>query len=272
MVSGDGVSDSAARPEPVQPPGEPRLAAGGGVLVEYAALGGLVQKAQRFGHCALGHFYVATFHRPESLRYSGPGGASHTAVPLCAFHRLSCRLLRGQLGPPENHRLATPGLPPAQAIKAIICQKLQDSNRGLLTGQGYRIWILANWDRMLMRKLSSQPARFSLPRMESLPGSSRAGFSASLRSKAKFSAQCPFRFRAWSSLQVASNTHFGSPWPIQQPVQGPPMPPHDAVAPLLRPSLAQQVVAGFFAGGVIFLTGCPDLAHGLQTRPVMPLL
>ena len=46
-----------------------------------------------------------------------------------------------------------------------------------------------------MRKPSSQPARFSLPRMELLLASNRAKFSASFRSKDKFSAQCPFRFR-----------------------------------------------------------------------------
>ena len=62
--------------------------------------------------------------------------------------------------------------------------------------QGNRTWILANWDRMLMRKLLSQPAFFSLPRMEPLDGSSRAKFSASLRNRARFSAPCPFRFRA----------------------------------------------------------------------------
>ena len=47
-----------------------------------------------------------------------------------------------------------------------------------------------------MRKPSSQPARFNLPRMELLLASNRAKFSASFRSKGKFSAQCPFRFRA----------------------------------------------------------------------------
>ncbi len=56
--------------------------------------------------------------------------------------------------------------------------------------QGYRIWMLANWERMLMRKLSSQPARFSLPRIGPLLGSSRARFSTSLGSDARFSAQC----------------------------------------------------------------------------------
>ncbi len=61
--------------------------------------------------------------------------------------------------------------------------------------QGYRIWMVVNWVRMLMRKLLSQPAFFSLPRMEPLLGSKRAKFSASLRSNAKFSAQCPFRLR-----------------------------------------------------------------------------
>ena len=44
--------------------------------------------------------------------------------------------------------------------------------------------------------LSSQPARFSLPRIEPLLDSNRAKFSASFRSNASFSAQCPFRFRA----------------------------------------------------------------------------
>ena len=47
-----------------------------------------------------------------------------------------------------------------------------------------------------MRKPSSQPARFNLPRMQLLLASNRAKFSASFRSKGKFSAQCPFRFRA----------------------------------------------------------------------------
>ena len=55
-------------------------------------------------------------------------------------------------------------------------------------GQDYRTWILANWDRMLMRKLSFRPARFSLPRIDPLPGSGRVRFSAGLRSKAGFSA------------------------------------------------------------------------------------
>ena len=76
-----------------------------------------------------------------------------------------------------------------------------------------------------MRKPLSQPAFFSLPRLEPLLGSNRAsagpvldtGFSASFRSKARFSAPCPFRFRAWSSLQVTSNTpcsRFSIPqWP-----------------------------------------------------------
>ena len=71
-----------------------------------------------------------------------------------------------------------------------------------------------------MRKLPSQPARFSLPRIDPLLGSSRAGFSASLRSRARFSAQCPFRFRAWSSLQVTSSaqcSRFSIPqWPHHQ--------------------------------------------------------
>ena len=68
--------------------------------------------------------------------------------------------------------------------------------RFLAGTQGYRIWILVNWDKMLTRKPSSQPARFSLPRIEPLLASNRAKFSASFRSKDKFSAQCPFRFRA----------------------------------------------------------------------------
>ena len=46
-----------------------------------------------------------------------------------------------------------------------------------------------------MRKPSSQPARFSLPRMEPLLASNRVKFSASFRSSARFYAQRPFRFR-----------------------------------------------------------------------------
>ena len=63
-------------------------------------------------------------------------------------------------------------------------------------GQGYRIRILVNWDRMLMRKPSSQPTRFSLPRIEPLLASNRAKFRDSFRSSARLSAQCPFQFRA----------------------------------------------------------------------------
>ena len=48
--------------------------------------------------------------------------------------------------------------------------------------QGYCIWITANWDRILMRSSSSQPARLSLPRIESVLGSSLARFRPSLLS------------------------------------------------------------------------------------------
>ena len=50
------------------------------------------------------------------------------------------------------------------------------------------------------------------------------------------------------------------------------MPPHDVVESFRGECPAQRVVAGFFAGAPILLTGCPDLAYGLQTRSVMPVL
>ena len=83
-------------------------------------------------------------------------------------------------------------------------------NIASVTVLGYRIWILVNWAGMWVmwvRKLSSQPACFVLPRMEPRLGSNRAKFNTSLRSRARMPAQCPFQLRAWSSLKVTSNTH-----------------------------------------------------------------
>ena len=54
------------------------------------------------------------------------------------------------------------------------------------------------------RKPSSQPSRFTLPRIEPWRDSNRARFRASSRGKAKFAAQSPFRFRARPSLPAAS--------------------------------------------------------------------
>ena len=120
-----------------------------------------------------------------------------------------------------------------------------------------------------MRKPLSQPAFFSLPRMEPLLGSNRARFSASFRSKARFSAPCPFRFPRL--VFVAGYVQYP-----MQPVLNSPMAPHNVVAPFRRESLAQQVVPGFLAGVSRVWADRPSagryLAHGLQTGPVMPFL
>ena len=62
---------------------------------------------------------------------------------------------------------------------------------------------------------------------------------------------------------------------VQHPMQSvfnAPMSPHDVVASLRRPGLAQQVVTGFRAGLAVLLTGSRYLANSLQTRPDMLLL
>ena len=110
---------------------------------------------------------------------------------------------------------------------------------------------LANWRSIVVRKLSSQPARFSLPHMDPLLGSSRARFNATFRNSAIFSARCPFRFRAWSSLNATSKEHH-----IQAPVQFifyAPMAPGNLIEPLRRKCLAQQVVAMLGTGPAILI-------------------
>ena len=120
-------------------------------------------------------------------------------------------------------------------------------------------------DKVLMRKLLSQPARFSLPRMEPLPGSKRARFSASFRSRTRFSVLCPFRFRAWSSLQVASNTRC-SRLSIPQCPRAKSLHRSGGQTRLSRQQRVSRPVSSFCRRVAV------TLPAWLQTRPVMPLL
>ena len=82
---------------------------------------------------------------------------------------------------------------------AIIIWGEYDSGRVLanltsIPTQGYRVSKLANWRSIVVRKLSSQPARFSLPRMDPLLGSSRARFNATFHNSAYSRRNVPSGF------------------------------------------------------------------------------
>ena len=99
--------------------------------------------------------------------------------------------------------------------------------------------------------------------------SNRARFSASFRSNDRFSAQCPFRSRAWSSLQVIQH-------PVP-PVFNPPMLPHNMVEPFRRAGCAQQVVVALFAFCPVLPPDGGHFAHSAifdqsQARPVVRFL
>jgi CubicO group peptidase (beta-lactamase class C family) len=57
---------------------------------------------------------------------------------------------------------------------------------GLEDTQGYRIWVLPNWARRRVRKVSSHAARMRFPFMDSLEPSSLARLRARRRSRAMF--------------------------------------------------------------------------------------
>ena len=128
--------------------------------------------------------------------------------------------------------------------------------------QGYRIWILANWEEDVDEEVVVPAGPFQLAPHGAFARFHRARFSASLRSRARFSAQCPFRFRAWSSLQV-------TPIPNAAGSQFPNGPDDVIDAPAASGSAGSP---GFLAGLAVLLTGGCYLANSLQTRPVMLLL
>ena len=103
--------------------------------------------------------------------------------PSLAFRRLA-----GLVAPPISH----------QALKCPYAIAL---------AQGYRIWILVNWDRMVDEETVVPTGAFQFAAHGShcwvpvAPGSAPV-----YAARTSSSAQCPFRFRAWSSLQVTSNT------------------------------------------------------------------
>ena len=136
--------------------------------------------------------------------------------------------------------------------------------------QGYRIWILVNWDKKLMRKPSSQPARFSLPRY---------GAFARLQ-PGQIQRQLPQQHQVLRAMSlpvprlvlVASHIQY----PVQ-PVFNPSMTPHSVVEPFLRAGFAQQVVAALFTFGPVMPPDGGHFAHDTifdqsQARPMMRFL
>ena len=216
------------------------------------------------------------WYRPPSI-----GGGCAT-IPcargphsVSAPNSLSCRWRRSRqpdplLGPGDwasstwAMNTTWPPQPPRQPLHHPL-RHPPPPNRVRMRAQGYRIWIWMNCARMLMRKLLSQPARFSLPRMEPLLGSNLARVQRQLAQQRQVFRTMPFPVPRL--VFVAGYVQHP-----MQPVLHSPMSPHNVVAPLRRPILAQRVVAGLLADVVLLASGGAHLAHGRQARPVMPFL